>query len=102
MKKIIPAIDMKNGKVVKSIRFQDTKEVGDDPVAFAKKYFEDGADELCVLDIMASIEGRKTKLEIINRMREEINIPICVFRPEKTHIITGLNQTPIYARFLKT
>ena len=78
MKKIIPAIDMKNGKVVKSVKFQDTKEVGDDPVAFAKKYVNDGADELCVLDIMASIEGRKTKLDIIGRMRKEINIPICV------------------------
>ena len=66
MKKIIPGIDIKNGKVVKSVKFLDTKEVGDDPVAFAKKYCEDGADEITVLDIMASIEGRKTKLDIIS------------------------------------
>ena len=77
-KKIIPAIDMKDGKVVKSVKFLGTKEVGDDPVAFAKKYCEDGADELTVLDIMATIEGRKTKLDIISRIREIINIPLAV------------------------
>ena len=78
IKKIIPAIDMKDGKVVKSVKFLNTKEVGDDPVAFAKKYCEDGADELTVLDIMATIEGRKTKLDIISRIREVINIPLAV------------------------
>ena len=77
-KKIIPGIDMKNGKVVKSVKFLNTQEVGDDPVAFAKKYCEDGADELTVLDIMASIEGRKTKLDIVSRIREVINIPLAV------------------------
>jgi len=69
---------MKDGKVVKSVKFLETKEVGDDPVAFAKKYYADGADELTVLDIMASIEGRKTKLDIISRIREVINIPLAV------------------------
>ena len=78
VKKIIPAIDMKDGKVVKSVKFLGTRDVGDDPVAFAKKYCDDGADELAVLDIMASIEGRKTKLDIIGRMREAVNIPIAV------------------------
>lgn len=77
-KKIIPGIDIKNGKVVKSVKFLETKEVGDDPVAFARKYYEDGADELTILDIMASIEGRKTKLDIISRVREAVNIPIAV------------------------
>ena len=77
-KKIIPGIDMKDGKVVKSVKFLETKEVGDDPVAFAKKYCEDGADELTVLDIMASIEGRKTKLDIISKIKEVINIPLAV------------------------
>ncbi|MCL1858255.1 MAG: imidazole glycerol phosphate synthase cyclase subunit [Oscillospiraceae bacterium] len=77
-KKIIPGIDIKNGKVVKSVKFLDTKEVGDDPVAFAKKYCDDGADELAVLDIMASIEGRQTRFDIIRQMREIINIPISV------------------------
>jgi len=78
MKKIIPCLDMKNGKVVKSVKFIGTKEIGDDPVEFAKKYCEDGADELTVLDIMASIEGRKTKLDIISRIKEVINIPLAV------------------------
>ena len=78
IKKIIPGIDMKDGKVVKSVKFLGTREVGDDPVAFAKKYFEDGADELTILDIMASIEGRKTKLDIISRIKEEVNIPVAI------------------------
>ena len=77
-KKIIPGIDMKDGKVVKSVKFLGTKDVGDDPVAFAKKYYEDGADELAILDIMASIEGRKTKLDIISRIKEIVSIPVAV------------------------
>ena len=77
-KKIIPGIDIKNGKVVKSVKFLDTKEVGDDPVAFAKKYYNDGADELAVLDIMASIEGRQTRFDIISRIKDIVNIPVSV------------------------
>ena len=76
MKKIVAALDIKNGKVVKSIKFKGTKEVGDDPVAFAGKYCADGADEIAVLDIMASIDGRKTKLEIIRQIKEVIDVPL--------------------------
>jgi cyclase len=78
LKKIIPCLDIKNGKVVKSVKFIGTKDIGDDPVEFAKRYCDDGADELTILDIMASIEGRKTKLDIINRITEVINIPLAV------------------------
>ena len=77
MKKIIPCLDMKDGMVVKGVNFVGIKEVGD-PVEFAKKYCEDGADELTVLDITATVEGRKTKLEIISRINEVINIPLAV------------------------
>ena len=77
MKKIIPCLDMKDGMVVKGVNFVGIKEVGD-PVAFAKKYYEDGADELTILDITATVEGRKTKLEIIGRIKEVIKIPLAV------------------------
>ena len=77
MKKIIPCLDVQNGMVVKGINFVGLKEVGD-PVEFAKKYCEDGADELTMLDITATLEGRKTKLEIIRRVKNVITIPLAV------------------------
>jgi len=63
--------------VVKGVNFVGIKEVGD-PVLFAKKYCEDGADELIMLDITATVERRKTKLDIISRIKEVINIPLAV------------------------
>ena len=77
MRKIIPCLDMKDGMVVKGVNFVGIKEVGD-PVEFAKKYNEDGADELTALDITATVEGRKTRLEIISRIKKVINIPLAV------------------------
>ena len=77
MRKIIPCLDIKDGMVVKGVNFVGIKEVGD-PVEFAKKYFEDGADELTALDITATVEGRKTKLEIIGRIKRAIDIPLAV------------------------
>ena len=77
MKKIIPCLDMKDGMVVKGVNFVGVKDVGD-PVEFAKKYNEDGADELTILDITATVEGRKTKLEIIGRIKSVITIPLAV------------------------
>jgi len=77
MKKIIPCLDMKDGMVVKGVNFVGIKDVGD-PVEFAKKYCDDGADELTILDITATVEGRKTKLEIIGRVKNVITIPLAV------------------------
>ena len=77
MRKIIPCLDIKNGMVVKGANFAGIKEVGD-PVEFAKKYNEDGADELTALDISATVEGRKTRLDVIGRIKEVINIPLAV------------------------
>ena len=77
MRKIIPCLDMKDGMVVKGVNFVGIKEVGD-PVEFAKKYCEDGADELTALDITATVEGRKTRLEIISRIKKVINIPLAI------------------------
>ena len=77
IKKIIPCLDTKDGKVVKGINFTDIKSLGD-PVEFAKKYQADGADELVLLDISATVEGRKTYLEVIKRTSAVINIPLAV------------------------
>ncbi|MCL2059832.1 MAG: imidazole glycerol phosphate synthase cyclase subunit [Oscillospiraceae bacterium] len=68
---------MKDGKVVKGVNFVGIKEVGD-PVEFARKYCGDGADELTILDITATVEGRKSNLEIVGRVKEAINIPLAM------------------------
>ena len=57
-KRIIPCLDVKDGKVVKGVNFVGLKELGD-PVEYARKYYEQGADELVFLDITATHEGRK-------------------------------------------
>lgn len=76
-KRIIPCLDIKNGKTVKGINFLNIKDVGD-PVALAKKYSEMGADELVFLDITATNEKRKTLIELVSRIAKEINIPFTV------------------------
>lgn len=76
-KKIIPCLDIMNGKVVKGVNFEGMKEVGD-PVEFAKKYYEDGADELTLLDITATNENRKTMLDVIEKVAAVIKIPLAV------------------------
>lgn len=60
--KIMPCLDMKNGRVVKGVHFVDLKDAGD-PVENAKYYEKEGADELAMLHITATVENRKTKLE---------------------------------------
>jgi len=77
MRNIIPCLDMKDGMVVKGVNFVGIKEVGD-PVEFARRYCGDGADELTMLDITATVEGRKTKLEMIGRVKRAITIPLAV------------------------
>ena len=76
-KRIIPCLDVKDGNVVKGIRFLGLKEVGD-PVALAKKYYLDGADELVFLDISATVEKRKTMVDIVKKVAKEIYIPFTV------------------------
>lgn len=70
-------MDVKNGKVVKGTNFKNLKEIGD-PVELAIKYYNEGADELCFLDITASIENRKTMLEIVRNVANNIFIPFTV------------------------
>lgn len=76
-KRIIPCLDVFMGKVVKGINFINIKEVGD-PVASAKFYNDEGADEIVFLDITASYEGRKTMLDIVEKAAENIFIPLTV------------------------
>lgn len=76
-KRIIPCLDVKDGKTVKGVNFVNFRDAGD-PVALGKKYSDDGADELVYLDITASHEGRKTFIDLVTRVAENINIPFTV------------------------
>lgn len=76
-KRIIPCLDIKDGCTVKGINFEDLKNAGD-PVELAKKYEQDGADELVFLDITATIENRKTFVELVKDIAEELSIPFTV------------------------
>jgi cyclase len=76
-KRIIPCLDVKDGRVVKGVQFVGLRDAGD-PVELAKKYSEAGADELVFLDISASHEGRKTMVDVIERTAANITIPFTV------------------------
>ncbi|NVM02242.1 MAG: imidazole glycerol phosphate synthase subunit HisF [Candidatus Helarchaeota archaeon] len=76
-KKIVPCLDTKDGRLVKGIKFVNIREVGDPP-GYAKKYEEDGADVIVLLDISASIEGRETLLDVVKRTAKVVNIPFAV------------------------
>ena len=76
-KRIIPCLDIKNGRVVKGIRFLKLKDAGD-PVETARRYEQQGADELVFLDITASAQGRKTRAQLAKRVSEVLFIPFTV------------------------
>ena len=76
-KRIIPCLDVKDGETVKGTNFVNLRSAGD-PVELGKAYSEQGADELCFLDITASFEGRKTFTDMVTRVAKEINIPFTV------------------------
>jgi cyclase len=75
--KIMPCLDMKDGRVVKGIHFVELRDAGD-PVENAAYYQEEGADELAMLDIAATVENRKTRLEWIRKVAAVIDIPLTV------------------------
>jgi len=77
VKRIIPCLDVKNGRVVKGIKFKNLRDSGD-PVDLARYYNENGADELVFLDISATLEGRKSMLNTIQSVAEEVFIPLTV------------------------
>jgi cyclase len=76
-KRIIPCLDIKDGRVVKGVNFVNLRDAGD-PVEQARLYDEQGADELVFLDISATYEGRKTTLELVSRVAETVFMPLTV------------------------
>ncbi len=76
-KRIIPCLDIENGRTVKGVRFLGIRDAGD-PVELAGIYAEKGADELVFLDITATVENRKTLISLVERVAEKINIPFTV------------------------
>jgi len=76
-KRIIPCLDVKDGRVVKGVNFVNLRDAGD-PVATARAYDAAGADELVFLDITASFEGRKIFIDIVNRTAEQVFMPLTV------------------------
>ncbi len=75
--RIIPCLDIKNGRVVKGINFVELKDAGD-PYEISKIYSKEGADEICILDISASEEGRKASVDMISKIAEGVFVPITV------------------------
>jgi len=76
-KRIIPCLDVDDGRVVKGVKFKDIQDAGD-PVELARRYNAEGADELTFLDIGASYKSRATLLDVVSRVAAEVFIPLCV------------------------
>lgn len=76
-KRIVPCLDVKDGRTVKGINFVQLRDAGD-PVELAKIYAEEGADELVFLDITATVEKRKTLIELVTHVAQQVNIPFTV------------------------
>lgn len=76
-KRIIPCLDVKDGRVVKGVQFVDITDAGD-PVELAARYADQGADEICFLDITASHEERGTLLDVVRRTAATVNVPLTV------------------------
>src|SRR5699024_6458096 len=73
--RVIPCLDVDNGRVVKGVNFENLRDAGD-PVELAARYNEEGADELTFLDVSASRDGRGTMLEVVRKTAEQIFIPL--------------------------
>ena len=76
-KRVIPCLDVAGGRVVKGVRFENLRDMGD-PVELATRYSELGADELVFLDITATLESRGPLLELVDRAAAELSIPFTV------------------------
>jgi cyclase len=76
-KRIIPCLDVDDGRVVKCVQFKDVRDAGD-PTELARRYNEEGADELTFLDIGASYKSRATLLDVVRKVAAEVFIPLCV------------------------
>jgi cyclase len=76
-KRIIPCLDVADGRVVKGVKFLGLRDAGD-PVEIARRYDEEGADEIVFLDIQASTDNRDTMLDVVRRTAEQVFMPLCV------------------------
>ncbi|MFT5794898.1 MAG: cyclase, partial [Saprospiraceae bacterium] len=76
-KRIIACLDVREGKLAKSVKFVDTRDIGD-PVARAREYYEDGLDELVFYDITASSDKRDIMLDVVEAVAEQVYIPFSV------------------------
>jgi cyclase len=75
--RLIPCLDVADGRVVKGVRFQDLRDVGD-PVELGAGYSDEGADELVFLDVRATLDGRRTLVDLVERVSERLAIPFTV------------------------
>src|SRR5690625_4939306 len=75
--RIIPCLDLKDGRVVKGVNFVGLRDAGD-PVAVAKRYEEEGADEIILLDISATSEHRMTRVELVSSVARQLSIPVTI------------------------
>jgi cyclase len=105
-KRIIPCLDIKEGRTVKGVNFEDIRDAGD-PIELAKRYVLEGADELVFLDISATQEKRKTLAVLVERIAKEINIPFTVgggidsLEDAKVLIRAGADKVSINSSALK-
>jgi cyclase len=106
-KRIIPCLDVLNGRVVKGVNFVNLRDAGD-PVEQASVYDKEGADELVFLDITASHEGRNTTLDMVRRVADSIFIPFCVGGGIRTvediraTLLAGADKVSINSSAIKT
>ena len=75
--RIIPKLEIKNQYLIKGVRFEGLRKVGD-PIEFAQKYYKEGADQINIIDIVASLYGRDNLYEIVNKITDKVFVPICV------------------------
>tara|TARA_B100001939_G_scaffold159643_1_gene137866 strand:- start:50 stop:817 length:768 start_codon:yes stop_codon:yes gene_type:complete len=75
--RIIPKLEIKNEFLIKGVRFEGLRKIGN-PVDFANKYFNDGADQINIIDIVASLYSRDNLYDIVNKITEKVYIPVCV------------------------
>jgi cyclase len=75
--RVIPCLDVANGRVVKGVNFQNLRDAGD-PVELAKRYYEQGADELTFLDVTATVDDRSTTYDVVSATAEQVFIPLTV------------------------
>lgn len=105
--RIIPCLDIKNGRVVKGVNFENLTDAGD-PIAQAKYYYEQGADELCLLDITATNEERRTIFDIVDQVAKVCYIPLTVGGGVKTIedfsqlMLSGADKISINSAAIKT